>query len=452
MKKIICCIIMSLCIMMSGTEYVIAEVNSAMDLTSANKVTISSGENGKVLSDGKFATSLSLKKGTIITIENAISFNSVYIIWNHPVKEYTVTSNNAKYTLGQNKFLHEYKKLNSETNQITIGIPEDAVLCDVFTFADGVLPDWVQNWSTPYKNADMLLLPTHSSDEIIFFGGTIPYYACEKGLKVQVAYMVSHESEPYRIHEALNAIWTMGLKVYPVFGSVPDAYVGSLERAKIAYDYDELVEAKVELIRRFKPEVIIGMDLKGEYGHGGHIIDAMTLVDALELSDDSSKCPDSYNRYGGWEVAKTYLHLYNQGKIKMDWDIPLSSFGNQTAFQKAQEGLGNFVSQIENFPVLKTSGVYDCTSFGLYKSTVGADTGKNDFIENIIFDNEDQSTLNSIDDSSDSANQNIMEDNSDTEKNKSSFKTALISSLVVLFSLIIMLILKRNLKEGNFEK
>ena len=32
----------------------------------------------------------------------------------------------------------------------------------------------------------------------------------------------------------------------------------------------------------------------------------------------------------------------------------------------------------------KTPGVYDCQAFGLYRTTVGNDTGKNDFLENII--------------------------------------------------------------------
>ena len=92
---------------------------------------------------------------------------------------------------------------------------------------------------------------------MIFFGGTIPYYAGELGLKVQVVYMTNHWGEPYRPHEMLDALWGMGDTAYPVISEFPDIYSLSLDHAKTVYNYNDLVEFAVEIIRRFKPMVII---------------------------------------------------------------------------------------------------------------------------------------------------------------------------------------------------
>ena len=60
---------------------------------------------------------------------------------------------------------------------------------EVFVFGDGDLPDWVQRWEPTPEKADLLLLVAHPDDELIFFGGTIPTYAVERGMNVVVAYM-----------------------------------------------------------------------------------------------------------------------------------------------------------------------------------------------------------------------------------------------------------------------
>jgi hypothetical protein len=141
---------------------------------------------------------------------------------------------------------------------------------------------------------------------------------------------------------------------------------------------------QVEMLRRFKPVVVVGQDLNGEYGHGAHKLNALTLTEALDLSGDGKNFPQTAAAYGVWDVPKAYLHLYAENGLVMDWDIPLSRFGGRTAFEMAVEGFAKHVSQQPYFSVRQSGTWQDCRKFGLYRSTVGPDVEKNDLFENIV--------------------------------------------------------------------
>ena len=146
-----------------------------------------------------------------------------------------------------------------------------------------------------------------------------------------------------------------------------------------------MLNFQVELLRRFKPEVVIGHDLKGEYGHGAHMLNAYALTLAVEYAADSTKYISSYEKYGAWDTPKLYLHLYEENKILMNWDIPLERFNGLTAFEMAVQGYDCHKSQhIWSFAVRQGESQYDCRWFGLYRSLVGPDVEKNDVFENIL--------------------------------------------------------------------
>ncbi len=259
----------------------------------------------------------------------------------------------------------------------------------------------MQIWKPPCEKADLLLLPTHADDEQLFFAGVLPRYAGEEGAAVQVAYMTNHWDTVSRPHEQLDGLWTAGVRNYPVIGPFPDepASLGSkseaaeavLQRALSVYDEEAVTEFQVELIRRFRPQVIVGHDFAGEYGHGAHMLNAYTLSRALELSGDASNYPESAEKYGVWVVPKTYMHLYEKNKIVMDWDVPLKRFGGLTAFEVSKLGYACHISQREtwftgwlNREKAADIVAYSPCFYGLYESTVGMDTGKGDFFENIV--------------------------------------------------------------------
>lgn len=152
----------------------------------------------------------------------------------------------------------------------------------------------------------------------------------------------------------------------------------------------------VEQLRRFKPLVAVGHDINGEYGHGMHMVYTDRLIAALEVSGDESVFPELAEKYGVWDVPKTYLHLYEENAIALDYDHPLATFDGMTAFEVSQK-LGYPCHESQQYTwftgwingkseqITKATQIskYNPCKFGLYRSTVGEDVEKNDFLENL---------------------------------------------------------------------
>ncbi len=281
---------------------------------------------------------------------------------------------------------------------VTLTFSEKTRVTELYGFSTEI-PSWVQRWEVPVEKADLCLMTTHADDEQLFFAGVLPYYAGEKGLAVQVIYFTDHVNEPLRRHELLRGLWTVGVRNYPVIGPFPDLYSKSGEVAENqlnarGFFHEDIVSFQVEMLRRFQPLVVIGHDPLGEYGHGQHILNSATLREAVECSANPDSFPESAEKFGTWDVPKTYLHLYGENQITMDWDIPLDSFDGKTAFQVTQEGFACHGSQQYTWFrtwLVGTSGqitradqirTHSPMSYGLYRSLVGEDVAKNDFFEN----------------------------------------------------------------------
>jgi len=371
-------------------------------------IEISTGGQVDYLSDNECTTKVNLSTGTQIRISSDQLIDSLYIVWDQIPGQWQLQINGKSYTYGKNNFLHEFVTLPVQTNELTIVITgESTVLCDVSAFPKGQLPSWVQNWSNPCEKADIIVFSTHADDEQLFFGGLIAYYAGEVKASVQVVYLVQYWTGPYaspqRNHEALNGLWTIGVTNYPVVGEFEDYYSRergtdkspALALAETQYDTDAVLKYVVEQIRRFKPQVAVGHDvINGEYGHGAHMLFAKKLVEALDVSNVASYDPESASKYGVWDVPKTYLHLYPENTINLNLRVPLASFGGKTALDVAKEGFNCHKSQLY-IDIAKVDDEYylSCAKFGLYRSLVGADTGKNDILENItLYKNQEVET------------------------------------------------------------
>lgn len=335
--------------------------------------------------DDSFYDKVRFPADTAVSLEASGTVGELYLIFDRPVEWSLESPDGTVQACGQNGFIHEYVELEQPARSVTLHLPEGAVLCRVAAFTPGQVPDWVQRWQPPCEKADLLVLPTHADDEHLWFGGALPYYAGEKGYAVQVAYMTNHWGESYRPHELLNGLWTVGVRNYPVISDFPDLYASkaSLESAKEVYGEDTITAFQVELLRRFKPSVVLGHDINGEYGHGAHKLNAATLLSALERSGDASQYPESAAEYGVWTVPKCYLHLWPENPIQMEWgEMSLSAFGGLTALDMAKKGFACHYSQTQWFSV-QAGGKYDCRQFGLAYTNVGLDEAKNDFFEHV---------------------------------------------------------------------
>lgn len=243
----------------------------------------------------------------------------------------------------------------------------------------------VQVWKEMPEKIDLMVFSAHQDDEFLFLGGTVPLY-CAQGKQVAVVYMTNGGRSRYR--ETLDGMWTAGLRNHPIFLGYRDQKVKSLKTARKTWymNGQDPVRDLVELIRKYKPEVIVTQDLNGEYGHSQHKLTALLLTEAVKLTADASNYPESAAEYGVWEVKKLYLHLYEENQITMDWEQPLDESGVITPMFLAREAYDKHRSQQRSYNIVKDGKKYNNALFGLYYTAVGPDVLKNDFFENIPAD------------------------------------------------------------------
>ena len=402
LTALLCALLLSALTVAASAE----ETPQARELTSKKLLTghYAALNTGRLFDTGEYSSCI-LRRGGWLTFGAEEPMGSLYLIFNTQYGPYTVTNNDTgeSITAGEDGYLHDFLDLKAlfgssvQSVTLTFDNPETK-LNEVRAFTEGQVPSDVQIWQAPKDSeTDLVLFSTHGDDEQLFFAGLLPYYAGEMGYQVQVVYMTDHRNNSMkRAHEMLNGLWAVGVRSYPVFGTFPDYYSENINDAYRRYQFrgisrDDILEFVVEQLRRFRPKVAVGHDLKGEYGHGMHMIYSEVLCEASQISADASRFPESAEAYGTWDVPKTYLHLYPQNKITMDWDQPLENFGGMTAFQVTKElGFPCHLSQQDFFGWYfqfrsKATQVaeYSPRLYGLYRSTVGEDTDKNDFFENL---------------------------------------------------------------------
>lgn len=411
-------VLLALCMLPLLANRVFAEDNQATEISGHDLVQGSSGFNGTdYLFDQKIYYGKPTPDTAAVTLGHPEGIGSLYFIFDETDTAFSVTDEDSGETrqVEGEPFYHRFLDLTvlfgKTPHTITLNFDGPVSINEIYAFTEGQVPDWVQRWKMPAEGcADLVLFSTHGDDEQLFFCGILPYYAGELGYKVQVVYLTDHrEKDPNRIHEMLNGLWNVGVRYYPVTRPYPDfilrydlqgTYDGYLS---YGITKEELVDYVVEQIRRFRPTVVIGHDIQGEYGHGMHMMYTDVLREALTVSNDPTYHQDSAETYGLWDVPKTYLHLYEENPIVMDWDIPLENFGGMTAYQVSKEiGYPSHVSQYVDFywyyadyATAAELPKYNPCYYGLYRSTVGEDLEKNDFFENVICHTE-QARLDAI--------------------------------------------------------
>lgn len=332
----------------------------------------------KDLSDGLYRTRTSLKPNQILTVTSTHPFSALYILWDAIPGPYTLTWEGGRIDCGGESFLHEYVRLPETVNGVTFEFAEyeNLCLCDIQLYTAGEPPKEVQQWLPPCDTADILVFPTHADDDVLFFGAVMSYYAIEEQQSVQTAFLVDHWYEPERNHERLDGLWALGLRNYPIVGTARDYMADSLQKAEAFHRSDDIPGWQVTQIRRFRPQVILGHDLGGEYGHNQHKLNARCLTASVESASNPTQYPESAQRYGVWDTPKLYLHLYSENELIFDVNTPLANDPQgRTPFEIAQDAYQCHVSQQKyNFYVSQSEQQLDCRRFGLYRTRVGLDT------------------------------------------------------------------------------
>ena len=390
-----------------------ASADQAEDLTRGCSISVVDNNYSiDAITDGKYPSfwESTSRKNPWIVLKSDQPVYGLYLCFNKRPDSYVIQTGNGKNwtTVAEEKepmFHHVFYELDGLTTIRILSTMEGENVMgfnEIYLFGQGEVPDWVQRWDPPVEKADLLVFIAHPDDELLFFGGTIPTYAAEKGKKVEVVYLT--KSSQVRRSEALNGLWLMGVRNYPEFGPFSDRYPESGDLADsytLAGGQEKVLDWVTGIFRKYRPDVVVTHAESGEYGHPQHKMAADSSKKCFTLAADASSFPDSALQYGEWQVKKLYLHLYGdeEKQTVFDWDTPLSAFGGKTGAQMAAEAFDLHVTQkgagipwrgkyVEFTVEVFGAKYYPYDHFGLYSTTVGEDTEKNDFLEHISTDND----------------------------------------------------------------
>lgn len=379
-----------------------ADTALAEELTSALTFDCWETDNFAPVTDSNELTYTKIAYTGEVTVKSSKPMASVYLKYYMTAEKWKLTVDGKEYMRGLDGFLHEFVDLtefSDNVTEFTMSFPNGICISEIRAFGAGALPEDIQIWEKPCEKADIVLFSSHNDDDQLFFAGVLPY-SVDRGAQTQVVYFCEHNGEPIRLHEQINGLWACGVRNYPVIGIFPDLYSESLDGALQAfadkgYEYDDFLQFQVDNIRRFKPQVVVGHDVNGEYGHGTHRLNSKTLCEAIELANDAEKYPYSAVQYGVWDTPKTYLHLLEENAIVMDFDLPLEHFGGKTAYEMSGKGYECHNSQhyswftqwlwgTDDAPITKAAQITDYSpcKYGLWRTTVGVDS-RWDFFDHI---------------------------------------------------------------------
>ncbi len=362
--------------------------------------------------DKDHSTYATCREGASVTLTSQDDLGFFYIECNHAPGKWTASVGTKTAEHGQGGFIHEYVDVQEAfgvTKTVTFSFPAGTEITDIYSWGRGGVPDTVQRWEPALDKADIMLVPAHSDDDQLYFAGLLPYYCGVRGLDVQVVFFTEHLTENYRWHERLDALWTAGVRNYPVVSEFPDrlSYDSATAFSQFAgsgYSKETITGWLALQLRRFRPLVAVTHALDGEYGHGQHMAAAEALSAAADLAADQSFVTEGYSAY---DLPKLYLHSDTRGQILIDvYDTPFEELGGETPFAVSQKGYLIHKSQYyydllewmfgTAYPVSRPATItitradqikdYNPRVFGLVRRGAGVpeDVKKNDIMENLL--------------------------------------------------------------------
>jgi N-acetyl-1-D-myo-inositol-2-amino-2-deoxy-alpha-D-glucopyranoside deacetylase len=200
----------------------------------------------------------------------------------------------------------------------------------------------------------MLLVHAHPDDETIGTGATMAKYAAEGAHVTLVTCTLGEEGEilvpelqhlasnqsgglgEHRIGELTNAMATLGVTDHRWLGGAgrwrdsgmmgeptndqPDCFWQA--------DLDAATAALVAVVREVRPQVMIGYDANGGYGHPDHIQAHRVAVGAFEAAGDPNRYPEAGEP---WSPSKLYEAVIPKSLLRTAYQA-LKDMGDEAPF------------------------------------------------------------------------------------------------------------------------
>ena len=369
MKKIAALLLMILLIALAGAA---VSETEAVELTSACTISLMGENKNKNVRDHRCTSFWEKKdvKNPWVTISSPEPVYGLYLCFRAmPAYEVQVDRGNGweTFAVGDPEILHAFYEMDGAT-EIRIQVTEESRTTlgfnEITVFGAGAVPEWVQRWEPTPEKTDLLFVISCPDEELLYFGGAIPVYACEKQHSTAVACL--SYGNPSRRSELLNSLWSMGYRYYPMIQKATKLNARKQEDA-LAFT--------IGAIQKTRPEVIVTLDEKGEGKNEFRKLTADLCKKAFDQAAEGDQA---------WQAKKLYLHLYGDDPTVLDWSQPLKSQGGRDGIGAARYAYLYYKTQDDTEKdVLVSNAKYPNNTYGLYRTLVGEDREKNDFLENI---------------------------------------------------------------------
>ena len=242
------------------------------------------------------------------------------------------------------------------------------------------------DWEPQPEKVALMAVVAHADDEFIHFSGVLPYYSKVKKLPALFILMTTQigtwKGHPVnRTEDQQCACWDYGMKNLPIIAPFEDCcYKESLTKNYEVWGGRENVQGYlVAQIRKYKPDVIVTSALDGDYGHPNHMMCPLNLIEAFDKAGDPEIFPEQLDSLEVWQPKKLYIPRYPayEEAWAHEWK-KYPELDNMTPVEYANE-VGYKCYKAHGQRRRAVEGI----KYGLYSTTVGQDSLKNDFFENI---------------------------------------------------------------------
>ncbi len=320
------------------------------------------------LTDGFVTTRISFDAEEAFAFLPDGSVQAAVISWYAAPESYVVAQMDETGTLINETsiadgIVNKFIELDEDCAKVAVTADTDCALAGVTAYAaEGELPAGVQRWEATPEQADLLLITAEPGAEWKQLGAVLPGYTLEQGIQTAVVYL-SDYGKRERVDEALEALWSAGLRQYPVFAGFTCGNYDSAEVVEKAWGNSKTVKYISNLFDTLQPKVVIADGLND--ASGAHQFAAQCVVKAAEGSETVQKL------YTFGESGESDATL-------IDMNVALNAFDGQTAAEVAQAAFALHASQQLFGKTIDSSG-----GFTLQYTLFGEDEAKNDLFEHI---------------------------------------------------------------------
>ncbi len=262
MKKILCALAVLLSIALLPW-FAISDASGDTPIAQRISMTVTVPKDREseafLLTDGYASTYMQFRRESTVRADFSEPVSTLVTVWESEPSQVILHCYAGEESLSEMPlevpYLSTVTALPEGTTSVELVLAKrgEAHLSELYAYGAGALPETEYQWE-PAASPDVLLVVAYPGDEYRFFGGLLPKLVND-GASVAVCYCCDYSRE--RLEEGMRALWTLGIRSYPVLLHVEcrrNLAYQPLERAWKKGRADKLL---ANTLQALQPQIVI---------------------------------------------------------------------------------------------------------------------------------------------------------------------------------------------------